>query len=282
MPGAATRHALGQTRYRVEARAERAGRVEILYTPSQVSLLEKLNRADRGHLERLPVFVVPESWVEDELAYSVLPMHFAPAEASSTFLVVHVPGQVFGAYEFGRLVRWGPISSGGRRDPTPPGLFALNWRSPGRTSTADPDWFMPWYFNFGNLEGLAFHAYALPGYPASHGCIRLLERDARWLYEWGKPWVLDAGGTHVLVRGTPVFIVGRYDFAAAPPWRSLTWLSTTVELPPAAVEMTDASPLGGGRRTATDSARRIGGLESFRRGDGLELVDPAIRHQRQE
>ena len=31
--------------------------------------------------------------------------------------------------------------------------------------------------------------------------------------------------------GTPVFIVGRYDFDAAPPWRSFAWLSTTVELP---------------------------------------------------
>jgi hypothetical protein len=106
----------------------------------------------------------------------------------------------------------------------------------------------------------------LPGYPASHGCIRLLERDARWLYEWGEPWVLDASRTRALARGTPVFILGRYDFAAAPPWRSVTWLSTTVELPPAPVEMTDATSLG----------------ELLGRGDGLELVDPAIRHQRQE
>lgn len=231
MPGAATRHALGQTRYRVEARAERAGRVEILYTPSQVSLLEKLNRADRGHLERLPVLVVPESWVEDELAYSVLPMHFAPAEASSTFLVVHVPGQVFGAYEFGRLVRWGPISSGGRRDPTPPGLFALNWRSPGRASTADPDWFMPWYFNYDNGDGRAFHEYDLPGLPASHGCIRLLRRDAQWLFGWGGEWRLDARGATVIQPGTPVLIVGDYDFAASPPWRSPSWLSQPVTLP---------------------------------------------------
>jgi hypothetical protein len=78
---------------------------------------------------------------------------------------------------------------------------------------------------------LAFHAYPLPGYPASHGCIRLLERDAQWLFDWGQTWVLDATGTRVLTPGTPVVIVGRYDFEAPPPWRSLTWLSTTVELP---------------------------------------------------
>jgi hypothetical protein len=144
---------------------------------------------------------------------------------------VYLPGQVFGAYEFGRLVRWGPVSTGRRSNPTSAGRFALNWRSPGRASTVDPDWFMRWYFNFGNREGLAFHAYPLPGYPASHGCIRLLERDAQWLFEWGHTWLLDPSGTQVLMPGTPVVIIGRYDFDAPAPWRSLAWLSDKVELP---------------------------------------------------
>jgi lipoprotein-anchoring transpeptidase ErfK/SrfK len=87
------------------------------------------------------------------------------------------------------------VSSGGRNNPTSAGSFALNWRSTGRASTVDPDWFMRWYFNFGNREGLAFHAYSLPGYPASHGCIRLLDRDAQWLFEWGQAWVLDPSET---------------------------------------------------------------------------------------
>jgi hypothetical protein len=200
------------------------------FTDSQLALLEKLNRADVQHLPRLPELVVPESW-NDELTYSVLPMRYAASNSSPTFLVVYLPGQLFGAYEFGRLIRWGPVSSGRRNAPTIPGFFALNWRSAGRTSTVDPDWFMPWYFNFGNSEGLAFHAYSLPGYPASHGCIRLLERDARWLFDWGQAWTVDSSGTHVLTAGTPVSIVGEYDFDAPPPWRSLRWLSTMVELP---------------------------------------------------
>ena len=90
---------------------------------------------------------------------------------------------------------------------------------------------MRWYCNFGSREGLALHAYALPGYPASHGCIRLLERDAQWLFEWGQPWVLDPTATRVLKSGTPVLIFGDYDFDAAPPWRSLTWLAQPVALP---------------------------------------------------
>jgi hypothetical protein len=217
--------------YRIERKSGRVAPLDERFAAPQLALLEKLNRADIGHLEQMPELVIPESWREDELTYSVLPMRYASGEPWSKLLVVHLPGQLFGAYEFGRLVRWGPISSGKRSSPTPPGSFALNWRSTGRSSTIDPDWFMRWYFNFGNREGLALHAYSLPGSPASHGCIRLLERDAQWLFGWGQPWILDPGGTRLLQPGTPVLIVGEYDFEAAAPWRSLQWLTETVQLP---------------------------------------------------
>jgi len=219
------------TRYRIETRSEYAGPLHERFSEAQLALLEKLNRTDVRHLEQLREVVMPASWAEDELLYSVLPNRYAASESWSKFLVVYLPGQLFGAYEFGNLVRWGPVSSGGRSNPTGSGIFALNWRSTGRASTVDPDWFMRWYFNFGNREGLALHAYALPGYPASHGCIRLLERDAQWLFEWGQPWVLDPSATRVLKPGTPVLIFGNYDFDAAPPWRSLRWLSQQVALP---------------------------------------------------
>ena len=220
----------GQRFYLTTSRDELAALLAAA-TPADVALLEKLNRADEAHLDRLRAVVVPLSWTDDDLAYTVLPRRYAAAHASPKFLVVHLPGQLFGAYEFGTLVRWGPISSGGRGSPTSPGHFNLNWRSTGRSSTVNPDWFMRWYFNFGNREGLAFHAYSLPGYPASHGCIRLLDRDARWLYDWGASWVVDSQ-MRLLASGTPVFIVGSYDFEAPPPWRSNDWLSRDLELPP--------------------------------------------------
>ena len=199
-------------------------------TPTQIALLEKLNRADEAHLHRLFPLVVPLSWDADDRSHTVLPSRYAPAGAASKFLVVYLPGQMVGAYEFGALVRWGPISSGRRRRATPAGSFTLNWRSTGRYSTVNPAWFMPWYFNFDSRDGLALHAYTLPGYPASHGCIRLLERDARWLYEWGDAWLVDARAG-VVAPGTSVFVAGAYDFAAPPPWRSLEWLSHDVQLP---------------------------------------------------
>jgi hypothetical protein len=90
---------------------------------------------------------------------------------------------------------------------------------------------MRWYFNFDNRRGLSMHAYALPGRPASHACVRLLDRDARWVFDWGEEWQLDASGTSVLRDGTAVWIVGRYDFAAPPPWLQQERLGQVLELP---------------------------------------------------
>ena len=201
------------------------------YSESEIGVLEKLNRTDRGHLTRLPVLVVPDRWLVDERAFSPFPMRYDGAAALSTALVVHLPAQAFGAYEFGTLVRWGPVSSGGEKSPTPPGLYHLNWRAAGRASTINPDWFLRWYFNFENEEGRAFHLYDLPGRPASHECIRLLERDAQWLFGWGREWRLDPRGVNVLDPGTPVLIVGAFEFGVVPPWRSLAWLRRPIGLP---------------------------------------------------
>jgi hypothetical protein len=222
----------GLATYRIERTGDSAIRLRERFTASELATLEKLNRADREHLDGLPELVVPDHWTGDELIYSALPRHYPASASLPKLLVVHVPGQMFGAYEFGTLVQWGPVSTGRRAWPTRPGLFFLNWRSPGRTSTVNPDWFMRWYFNFDNREGLALHEYALPGTPASHGCIRVLRRDAQWLFEWGESWTLDTTATRIVRPGTPVFVVGQYDFDAPAPWRSPAWLAQAVEMPP--------------------------------------------------
>jgi len=187
------------------------------FTTWQRAILEKLNRADTTHLPRLRELVVPLQWPEDELAYSPFPGRHPGMAGFAKALVVDQSWQAFAAYERGLLARWGPVSTGRRASPTPAGWFRLNWRSRGRHSTVDPAWFMKWYFNFDNTAGLALHSYALPGYPASHGCIRLLERDAIWLYEWGG-------------EGTPLLVAGRYEYAGRPPWRTPESLARGIEL----------------------------------------------------
>ena len=100
--------------------------------------------------------------------------------------------QVFGAYETGRLAYWGPVSTGRAETPTPSGLFHLTWKAKSRRSTDNAEWILNWYFNFINSRGVSFHEFELPGRPASHACVRLLPRDAQWLYALGRAGRLSA------------------------------------------------------------------------------------------
>jgi hypothetical protein len=208
------------------------------FTLAQLAVMEKMNRRDLAHLARqeppVPGLVVPLAWPasDDVTALSPLPDAFPWAEAYPKAIVVHQPWQAFAAYESGRLVRWGPVSTGRKDTPTPSGLFFLTWRSKGRYSTDNAAWFLPWYFNFNNERGVSFHQFDLPGYPASHACVRLLERDAKWLYEWGEQWTLDPSGRQILTTGTPVFIAGEYTYTAPPPWVDIDALARRIVLSP--------------------------------------------------
>jgi lipoprotein-anchoring transpeptidase ErfK/SrfK len=198
------------------------------YSPAQIGILEKINRRDLEHLARLKEMVVPEVWpVEpadsDELAYGVLPATWEWAAERNKAIFVSQPDQVFGAYEFGKLVRWGPISSGRKETFTPAGTFNLTWKTKSRTSTDNDQWLLKWYFNFINSRGISFHQFELPGYAASHACVRLLERDAMWLYGWGEQWKLAPGGREVLQQGTVVVVSGQYGHDKPGPWTSLDW-----------------------------------------------------------
>jgi hypothetical protein len=182
------------------------------FTSKQRELLEKLNRTDAAHLGRSKRLIVPSRWDLEELAYSPLPRFAERLSNRPQTLIVDLPGQVFGAYEFGALVRWGPVSSGGLGNSTPPGRYHLNWNARVRISSVNSSWIMPWYFNFDTAIGYGFHEYSLPGRPASHGCIRLLASDAKWLFHWGR-------------SGTPVIVRGHYDFKNPRPWMDPAWWS---------------------------------------------------------
>lgn len=216
-----------QLRYRIEGGPLRE--LAARFTPNELQVLEKLNRTDLKHLPRLDRIVVPSEWRHD-IGHSPFPATYPAATATPKLLIVDQPSQVFAAYEHGRLVHWGPTSTGRQAKPTPSGRYDLNWRARTRTSTLSGEWRLNWYFNFQNFRGLAFHEFDLPGMPASHACVRLLARDAMWVYKWGESWVLDAAG-HLVQPGTPVVIIGQYAFGAEKPWLSPDYWTRPIVLP---------------------------------------------------
>ena len=221
--------------YRFEPLPKTAQELAQRFTPAEIDILEMLNRRDRGHLLRVdppvPGLLVPATWSEDPLDYSPFPPTWTAAEPYPKAIVVQQAMQAFGAYEKGRLVRWGPVSTGRKQTATPDGAFNLTWRARSRRSTDNDDWLLEWYFNFVNERGVSFHLFDLPGYPASHACVRLLLRDAQWLYEWGEQWSLDDSRRELMMPGTPVLILGTYPFGTSPVWLSLESLATPIALP---------------------------------------------------
>jgi L,D-transpeptidase catalytic domain len=213
---------LAQSSFHIEPPPKTPAELSERFTPAQIEILEMLNRRDREHLlhltPRVPGIVVPVTWDDDVLKYSPFPAEWAAAADVPKVIIVSQPIQAFGAYESGRLVRWGPTSTGRKDNQTPEGLYHLTWRSRSRRSTDNREWLLEWYFNFVNERGVSFHLFELPGYPASHACVRLLLRDAKWLYDWGEEWTLSEDHRSVEKAGTPVMILGTYAFGSPFPW----------------------------------------------------------------
>lgn len=179
----------------------------------------KLNRIDLAHARRGDTLVVPERL--DMAALSPFPAEIPAARELAKLLLVSARVQAFAAYDTGRLVRWGPTSTGRREKPTPPGLYRTNWKDRERVSTFNEEWLLEWYVNLENREGISLHQYDLPGRPASHSCVRLLGDDAEWLYGWADTWSLTPDGRGVVKEGTPVVVMGAYAFGQRRPWKRL-------------------------------------------------------------
>ncbi len=186
----------------------------------KMAVLLKLNRLDARHLRPGVTLLIPEK-VDDLSAFSPFPDSLEAAGEIPKLILVSLRVQAFGAYERGKLVRWGPTSSGKKATPTPAGLYHTNWKSKQTRSSINEEWVLPWYFNLDNERGISFHQYDLPGYPASHGCLRLLAEDAAWIYGWADQWTLSADRRRVEAHGTPVIVFGKYDYGKQPPWKNL-------------------------------------------------------------
>ena len=192
-----------------------------LYTKDQMYSILALNRLDQANRWRADTLVIPSLIDSTLMAYSPFPKHIALLKDVKKFVTFSYPIQAYGVYSNGKLVKWGPTSMGKKVAKTKTGLMFTNWKKELAISTVNKSWKLPYNFNVHNTLGIGWHQYDLPGYPASHSCLRLLMDDAKWMYSYADQWILSKGGATIRAKGTPVLIFGEYGWGKAKPWKHL-------------------------------------------------------------
>jgi lipoprotein-anchoring transpeptidase ErfK/SrfK len=101
--------------------------------------------------------------------------------AGDVVIVVSLPQQLVHVYRGGVRIGESTISTGRPGHDTPTGVFTILQKQKMHRSTLYDDAPMPFMQRL-TWDGIALHAGRLPGYPASHGCVRLPAAFAEALY----------------------------------------------------------------------------------------------------
>ena len=114
--------------------------------------------------------------------------------AGPTKIVISLSDQLAWVYRGGRMVAVTTVSSGKTDHESPVGLFPILDKQVFHRSNRYSAAPMPFMLRL-NRYGVALHGGVVPGYPASHGCIRLPMTFAKKLFA-------------TVSRGDPVYIEG--------------------------------------------------------------------------
>jgi len=129
-------------------------------------------------------------------------------------IVLSIAEQRLYAYSDGLIIAWINVSTGKAGHNTPLGTFRVSQKHIDHFSNKYNNAPMPYFMRLTD-DGVGFHAGILPGYAASHGCIRLPFEMAKQLY-------------YHTPSGTPVTVIaGKVDPAFASAKHSPSFLPST-------------------------------------------------------
>ena len=203
----------------------------------------------------------------------------APRDAGEPIMaIVSIKGQRVTFYDADGWILRAPVSTGIAGRETPAGVFAVLEKDKDHHSTLYDDAWMP---NMQRItwNGVALHGGPLPGYAASHGCVRMPYGFAEKLFE--KTWI----GMRVIISpdnaepvefSHPALLVSNREAIAAAPARAEALAREAAEAARTAVEAKKAAATAP-RETAllNSSLRKLEGLKT-RADAGLAYADKAL------
>jgi L,D-transpeptidase catalytic domain len=190
----------------------------------------------------------------------------APREAGEPIMaIVSIKSQQVTFYDAEGWILRAPVSTGTRGRETPAGIFAVIEKEKEHHSTLYDDAWMP---NMQRItwNGIALHGGPLPGYAASHGCVRMPYGFAEELFD--KTWI----GMRVIISPNdaapvefshPALFVPNAEAVAAAPARTETLAREAEEAARMAEEAKKAAAMAA-RETAslTASLRKLEWLKT--------------------
>ncbi|MGB3446573.1 MAG: L,D-transpeptidase [Xanthobacteraceae bacterium] len=134
-------------------------------------------------------------------------------------VTVSIKNQSLKVYDANGLFAEAPVSTGMRGHATPLGIFSVIQKNKWHRSNIYSGAPMP-YMQRLTWSGIAMHAGALPGYPASHGCIRMPNHFATQIWNWtrmGARVVVTSGEVSPVAFSHPLLITQKPAPQVAPP-----------------------------------------------------------------
>lgn len=185
-----------------------------------------------------PAVALPQDFWTDEIIYEPAPprpvvprRHKAPrAKVKETavptrkpqhplIVAVSIKNQSLKVYDANGLFAEAPVSTGMTGHSTPLGIFSVIQKNKWHRSNIYSGAPMP-YMQRLTWSGIAMHAGALPGYPASHGCIRMPNQFATQIWNWtrmGARVVVTSGEVSPVAFAHPLLITQKPTPQVAPP-----------------------------------------------------------------
>jgi lipoprotein-anchoring transpeptidase ErfK/SrfK len=190
----------------------------------------------------------------------------APRDAGEALMaVVSIKSQHVTIYDADGWILRAPVSSGTKGRETPSGVFTVLQKDKDHHSNLYDDAWMPNMLRI-TWSGIALHGGPLPGYPASHGCVRMPYGFAEKLFDkvrMGMRVIIAPNDAEPVEFSHPALFVPKPEAIAAIPARIETLARAADEATKTATEAKNAAAAAA-REAAplTASLRKLKGLKT--------------------